>query len=245
MEHSISDIKIKKSNKYKYIHRSCIIAKSRAMTHLGLCYDAIYELKKAENYHREALSLGKNLLKYASDMEIKNKHENSINIQMNYQLISSPINIHYAAIIANIGNDFYLRSNMTKALNHFYLALNIFEWENDKSSTKKLNINIGSAWINCGKLYMQGSLWHDDELHLLLNSKNNGNNNTNSNGNLNTNSNVTDKCNSPPEGFVKVTSTDEAKMYIKKGISLINEQQDSIDRNDWLSKIFFLTNYGK
>jgi len=237
MEHSISDKKIKKNNKYTYIHRSCIIAKSRAMTHLGLCYDAIYELKKAERYHKEALALGKNLLKYASDMEIKNKHETSINLQMNYQLISSPINTHYASIIANLGNDYYLRSNMTKALNHFYLALNIFEWENDKSSIRKLNINIGSAWINCGKLYIQGSLWHDNELHPLANS--NGSAHTSPSGN----SNVIIKYDDPPEGFVKITSIEEAKMYIKKGIQLINEQRDGVDKNDWLSKIFFITNY--
>jgi len=238
MEHSISDKKIKKK-KYTYIHRSCIIAKSRAMTHLGLCYDAIYELKKAERYHKEALALGKNLLKYASDMEIKNKHETSINLQMNYQLISSPINTHYASIIANLGNDYYLRSNMTKALNHFYLALNIFEWENDKSSIRKLNINIGSAWINCGKLYIQGSLWHDNELHPLSHS--NGSANTSPSGN----SNTIVKYEDPPEGFVKITSIEEAKMYIKKGIKLINEQREGVDKNDWLSKIFFITNYGK
>ncbi|OUM64459.1 hypothetical protein PIROE2DRAFT_60661 [Piromyces sp. E2] len=227
MEHSISDIKIKKSNKYTYIHRSCIIAKSRALTHLGLCYDAIYEIKKAENYHRNALAVSKSLLKYAPDMEIKNKRETVLNLQMNCQNIASPVNLHYASVIANLGNNYYLQSNINKALNHFYLALNIFDWENDKSSSRKLSINIGSTWINCGKLYIQGSWWQDNELQNNHANKNNANKNE------------------IPEGFVKITSTEEAKIYIEKGISLINENVLALEKNDWISKIYFATNFGK
>jgi len=225
MEHSISDIKIKKSNKYTYIHRSCIIAKSRALTHLGLCYDAIYDIKKAENYHRDALTISKSLLKYAPDMEIKNKRETVINLQMNCHNIASPVNLHYASVIANLGNNYYLRSNMNKALSHFYLALNIFDWENDKLASRKLSLNIGSTWINCGKLYIQGSWWQDNELQSNNMNENNKNETTN--------------------GFVKIASTEEAKMYIKKGISLINENVYALEKNDWISKIFFTTNFGK
>jgi len=224
MEHSISDIKIKKSNKYTYIHRSCIIAKSRALTHLGLCYDSIYEIKKAENYHKDALSISKNLLKYASDLEAKNRHETAINLKMNYHSISSPINLHYGAIIANIGHNYFNKSNMNKALNHFYLALNIFDWEGDKMSSRKLSINIGSTWITCGKLFIQGSWWHDNEMH----------------NNLSTNN----KKNETPDEFIKINTTEEAKMYIKKGISLYNEQVPNLERHDWISKVYFALNFG-
>ncbi|ORX55297.1 TPR-like protein [Piromyces finnis] len=222
MEHSISDIKIKQNNKYTYIHRSCIIAKSRALTHLGLCYDAIYDIKKAKNYHQDALSISKNLLKYAPDMEIKNKRETVINLQMNCHNIASPVNLHYASVIANLGNNYYLQSNMNKALSHFYLALNIFDWENDKLASRKLNINIGSTWINCGKLFIQGSWWQDNELQ----------------------NNHMDNRNELPKNYVKITSTEESKIYINKGISLINENVNALDKNDWISKVFFATNFG-
>ncbi|KAJ3183657.1 hypothetical protein HDU85_002086 [Gaertneriomyces sp. JEL0708] len=132
--------------KLSYLHRQTLLAQSRSLTHLGLCYQQLGLDDEALSTHRQAENI---VTFYSARLQASTSTRRAS--LSNPQAIPMEVNAAQAAIVANVGTSYHAKGQLPNAIHCHQKANKLFRDVHDRVGRSKQDANLAALNLEVGK----------------------------------------------------------------------------------------------